>query len=252
MYLPTLPLPDVSNPMPLFCAICGGPLRQPTSSGGLPWAPELRWQTQVMLLHDPAQEFETLEVHYRAGKRKDIPRLDFRREGPDQDIQTVRAICTEDHHNNEFLLLERDRGDGAVVNDHREGMAGPDPDPGTRTRVQANVHSGRNRPGDSNPSMPYYIAAHEACVDIAERVIEAARWRGGVRVRSLRTLWKVLRMRFDAHDNEIMAGEFNEYVLMHQLYYMPYEFVELDSFLPRGGFQHWVSTLGISLKVYFF
>lgn len=193
-----------------------------------------------MLLYDPAQEFETLEVHYRAGKRKDIPRLDFRREGPDQDIQKVRAICAEDHHhNNEFLLLERDRNGGVVVDDHRDGTAGPDL--GTRTRVQANVHSGRNRPGDSSPSMPYYIAAHEACVDIAERVIKAARWRGGVRVRSLRTLWKVLRMRFDAHDNEIMAGEFIEYILMHQLYYMPYEFVELDSFLPRGGFQHWVS-----------
>lgn len=110
----------------LFCAICGGLIRHKQRWPVL--APELRWQTKVVLLYDPALEFETLEHHYHAGKLKDAPRLDFRREGPDQDIQKVRAIRA-DSHSNEFILLGSEcHDDGAVAaaaNDDNPGGGRP-------------------------------------------------------------------------------------------------------------------------------
>lgn len=89
--------------------------------------------------------------------------------------------------------------------------------------------------------MPYYISVHEACLDIAERV--AARPRHGVYVQSLRTLWKVLRMRFDAADNEVMAdGEMNVrgYVFMRYHYFTANLFINEEG--GSGSDERWVST----------
>ncbi|RYP46460.1 hypothetical protein DL768_007330 [Monosporascus sp. mg162] len=183
----------------------------------------LRWQREVILLHDPAREFETLEEHYRGGKRKEAPRLDFRR-GPGLEIQKTRAACTREGR---FLLEVSTPG-----TPHAE-FAGPE--------VEANEHPGRDERLEWTQP-PYYIAAHEACVEIAERV--AARPRSGVRVRSLCTVWKVLRMRFEARDIEVMAdlnpdADATRCVLMEHGYYIPRQFEDGDSIWASSDPRHW-------------
>ncbi|RYP17464.1 hypothetical protein DL765_004510 [Monosporascus sp. GIB2] len=204
------------------CAICGGPLRPLTNGGGLLWLPGQRWQTKVVLLHDPAREFETLEEHYRGGKRKEAPRLDFRRD-PGLEIQKTRAACTRVGR----YWLER----STPGTPHAE-FAGPE--------VGANEHPGRDERLEWTD--PYYIAAHEACVEIAERV--AVRPRSGVRVSSLCTVWKVLRMRFEARDIEVMADPAPDpdparYVLMEHGYYMPLQFDEGNFVWASSDLRHW-------------
>ncbi|RYP77633.1 hypothetical protein DL771_001001 [Monosporascus sp. 5C6A] len=196
-----------------FCAICGELLRASTRGEDLLWEPGLRWQTKVVLLHDPAREFETLEEHYRGGKWKEAPRLDFRRD-QGLEIQKTRAACTREGR---FLL------EGSTPGTPHAEFSGPE--------VEANEHPGRDE-GLEWTQAPYYIAAHEACVEIAERV--AARPRSGVRVRSLYTVWKVLRMRFEARDIEVMSdpdpdADAARYVLMEHGYYMQLQFEDGDS-----------------------
>ncbi|RYP57168.1 hypothetical protein DL769_009650 [Monosporascus sp. CRB-8-3] len=206
-----------------YCAICGNPLLARTMGGGLLQEPGLRWLTRVVLLHDPAREFETLEEHYRGGKRKDAPRLDFRRD-PGLEIQKTRAACTREDR---FLL------EGTTPDAPHAESAGPE--------VEANEHPGRDETLEWTQP-PYYIAAHEACVEIAERVM--ARPRSGVRVRSLCTVWKVLRMRFEARDIEVMAhpnpdADATKDVLMEHVYYMPLQFEEGDFLWASSRLIHW-------------
>ncbi|RYO85990.1 hypothetical protein DL764_009075 [Monosporascus ibericus] len=206
-----------------FCAICGGPLRARSMRRDLPWELRLRWQTKVVLLHDPAREFETLEEHYRGGKRKEAPRLDFRR-GPGLEIQKTRAA---------FMPGGRFRLEGSTLGTPHAEFAGPE--------VEANEHPGRDE-GLEWTQLPYYIAAHEACVEIAERV--AACPRSGVRVRSLCTVWKVLRMRFEARDIEVMAdpnpdADAARYLLMEHGYYLPFQFHDGGSLWASGHPRHW-------------
>ncbi len=229
--------------MSLYCAICAGILRTPTAGGGRPWAPELRWQARVVLVHDPAREFETLEEHYHAGKRKDAPRLDFRLvPGADQDIRMTRAICSDRGDGYHFLLerVAATPDDGDDGPSRGSEFAGPG--------VRANSHQGRDRHGAWEPT-PYYVATHEACVGIAVRV--AARPRAGVRVRSLRAHWKVLRMRFDACDNEVMAGgdpagsSTAGYVPIRHGYYLPGRTAARWPIGHGASYEHWVrSVLG--------
>ncbi|KAK8097462.1 hypothetical protein PG984_016601 [Apiospora sp. TS-2023a] len=132
------------------------------------------------MLSDPAEEFETLEQHYRAGKKPGVPELEFTRD--DQKIQMDEVtMVTPDE-----CILTKD---------------------GTRVRPNWGVgldNDGQRRHPDSTP---YGIVVHAACLDIVERVMHNRSRRrhclgGGP---SLRTLWKVLRMRLDTCDNELMG-----------------------------------------------
>ena len=260
----------------IFCAICGGPIRQPMEAGGLPWPREMQWQARVVLLWDPTQEFEMREEHYHGGKRKGVAPLEFRRRGLDTDreaghddgIRRVRAIYpvvgSDDHvglsPRHFFLEQEPQEEEGRAGEGDNNASTNTSTNGDNRAQasgafgrraVAVNAHRGPGPDGQwSASSPPYYIAMHEECVDIAERV--AARPRPGVNVRSLETLWKVLRTRFDARDNEAMAAtgapapgllEYaGGYVPLPNAYYMPPIFADERSLWGRGGsFRHWVS-----------
>ena len=284
----------------LFCPICGGPLRGPAAPRALPLPRELQWQVRAVLFYDPAHEFETREEHYRGGKRKAAPPLEFRRKGrgrrrrcggsPDRDagesgldddtddaddagndddddgggIRWVRAVYSTANVDNQFDLFsryflleqqqpplqEQDGASEAIRGDSEDRTQASGTFAGPAVRVHA--HRGRGPDGgwqDSAP--PYYIAVHEACADIARRVAAARPPRPGVRVRSLETLWKVLRTRFDARDSERRADTGPRRsprppfarVPMSHAYHMPLPLAD-EKFLLAAGecyYQHWVS-----------
>ncbi|KAF2998077.1 hypothetical protein E8E14_001951 [Neopestalotiopsis sp. 37M] len=180
----------------LFCSICGGPLRPPTQFDGTQWTAGIEWQTKVVLLSDPVKEFEILEQHYKAGKRKNIAEMHL---DIDQDIRQDAATATWSNT--------------CVVTESGE-------------EYPPNWLAGFDEFGTAYP-IPYSIGVHEACVEVAMRVMRKSQ--NNVRVRSLRTLWRVLRTRYDARDNEYMgtvesAGP--QYVVMDNGYYMPLNFAD--------------------------
>ncbi|KAK7968681.1 hypothetical protein PG988_007754 [Apiospora saccharicola] len=176
----------------MFCTICGCPICPPPqrpSEGGVEGVEQQqpeeeeeqpKWLEQAVMLSDPAEEFETLEMHYRAGKKPGVPELEFTRD--DQEIQRDEVtIATPDE-----CILTKD---------------------GTRVRPNWGVgldNDGQRRHPDSTP---YGIVVHAACLDVVERVMRkrSRRRRCLGRGPSLRTLWKVLRMRLDTCDNELMG-----------------------------------------------
>ncbi|ETS73863.1 hypothetical protein PFICI_14809 [Pestalotiopsis fici W106-1] len=193
----------------LFCSICGGPLRPPTQVDGTQWSDEVKWQTKVVLLSDPVKEFEKLEEHYRAGKRKNIEQAHF---DIDQDIRQDAATAT---WSNTCTVT------------------------GSGEEYPPNWLAGFDEFGQAYP-IPYSIAVHEACVEVALGVMRKSQ--NNVRVRSLRTLWRVLRTRYDARDNEYMgtvewAGP--QYIVMENGYYMPLGFAD-DFSVWDGDDAHWV------------
>lgn len=193
----------------LFCPICGGPIRPPASSTGEAWSDDIKWQTKVVLLSDPDSEFETLEQHYKGGKRPGIEQLHKKF---DAEIRQNRATATWSN----TCIAEGDGREIAPL-----WLAGYDE---------------FNEPY----SIPYSIATHEACIEIALKVMRTSQ--SGVHVRSLRTLWKVLRSRYDARDNEYMgtvqeAGP--QYIMMDHGYYMPLGYAD-DYSVWEGDDTHWV------------
>lgn len=160
----------------LCCAICGDAILPPTPEP----TEATRWQTEAVLLSDPAQEFEKLEEHYRGGKKRNAPRLDFRTE---QQIRKYRARVIEGNRLR-VITAEEDH----AARDWEE--------------VQANHSYGREANGEW-ALMPYYIATHGACLEVAEDAMR--RSPHDIVVRDLRTLWKVLRMRFEVDDSYYMS-----------------------------------------------
>ena len=122
--------------------------------------------------------------------------------------------------------------------------------------VAVHAHRGRGPDGAWDGSAPpYYIAVHEACANIAERVAAARPPRPGVRVRSLETLWKVLRTRYDALDSEVMAGTRltigpnppDTYIPMLNCYHMPPPLTD-ERFLMATAdsyYRNWVSKQAV-------
>lgn len=133
---------------------------------------------QAVMLSDPAEEFETLELHYHAGKKPGVPELQFTRD--DQEIQRDEATMAG---RDEVVLV-------------KDGI-----------RMRPNWGVGLDEGGQRHPgSTPYGIVVHAACLDVFERVMRnKSRRRHRLRVPSLRTLWKVLRMRLDACDNDLLG-----------------------------------------------
>ncbi|KAI4593978.1 hypothetical protein KJ359_008766 [Pestalotiopsis sp. 9143b] len=194
----------------LFCSICGGPLRPPTTlEDGTEWSDDIKWQTKIVLLSDPVAEFEKLEQHYKAGKRKNAEQAHFE---IDHDIRQDAATAT---WSNTCIVTESGQ------------------------EISPNWLAGFDEFGTPYP-IPYSIPAHEACVDLAQRVMRKSQ--NDVRVRSMRTLWRVLRTRFDARDNEYMGtveGSGPQYIVMDNGYYMPLGFAD-DYSVWEGDDAHWV------------
>ncbi|KAK8021887.1 hypothetical protein PG990_007025 [Apiospora arundinis] len=129
------------------------------------------------MLSDPAEEFETLEEHYWAGKKPGVPELEFTRDDQEIQVDKVRVISLS----SEECIRERD---------------------GTRVRPYWAVGLDENGAPYPTPTT-YGIVVHEACLDIAERAMRTSRRH--LRVRSMRTLWKVLRARIDVCDHSMMV-----------------------------------------------
>jgi hypothetical protein len=193
----------------LPCAICGGPVRPPTPSGGREWSDDVLWTTKAILLSDQAGEFNILEQHYRAGKKPEVEKLAtvF-----NADIRLDEAIVTD--------------SDACVLAKSGE-------------QITPYWLAGFDEHGIPY-SIPYSIVAHEYCVDIAIKVL---RWsQSDLRVRSLRTLWKVLITRFDARDHQNMASAGAtgpQHIVMEHGHYMPLSYDDVYSSWEADS--HWVS-----------
>ncbi|KAI0382558.1 hypothetical protein F5Y04DRAFT_252906 [Hypomontagnella monticulosa] len=182
----------------LCCAICGDVIPPLTSE----FTEGTRWQTEAVLLSDPTREFEQLEEHYRGGKRKAAPRLELQ---TTEDILKTRAHVIE----GDRLRLVATEGDGDSGHDQEE--------------VRANNAYGRLENGQWDPT-PYYIATHGACLEVAEITMRSSPH--NIAVRDLRTLWKVLRMRFEVSDSHYM-GSISGTVPQPQRINMPHSYYML-------------------------
>ncbi|KAH6657994.1 hypothetical protein BKA67DRAFT_656226 [Truncatella angustata] len=195
----------------LFCPICGGPIRPPVPNTGGVWRDDIKWQTETVLLHDPESEFEQLEQHYRGGKYRGVEQANIQ---INADIRQDNATTTWSN-----TCVVKETGQEIAPN----WLAGFD-----EFNIPYNI--------------PYSIAVHKPCVDIAVKVMR--RSQNDIRVRSLRTLWKVIRTRFDARDNEYMGTIDKpgpQYLVMDHGYYMPLGFAD-DYSIWEGDDAHWVVT----------
>ncbi|KAI1332195.1 hypothetical protein F5Y16DRAFT_394268 [Xylariaceae sp. FL0255] len=172
------------------CSICGCLILFTSSPpSAAPVSQSRAWQSRVVLLSDPEREFEQLEEYYRAGKLVSPP-PPFRF---DRSLAIRRDAAFLDGANR--LRLAQTIG-------------------GVSLDVHPNHIPGRDVNWEWNST--YYIAVHEACLSIADRLFthlgQPSHLRFGVgrdcgiSVRSVESLWKTLRMRFDALDNELMGG----------------------------------------------
>ncbi|KAI1412729.1 hypothetical protein F5Y13DRAFT_162557 [Hypoxylon sp. FL1857] len=182
----------------LCCAICGNAVLPPTSEVG----DATRWQTEAMLLSDPAREFEQLGEHYRGGKRRHAPRLNLHAA---QDIRKDRARVIQ----GDSLRIITSKDDEGL----EQGQEG----------VLAN-YSPNHHENEEWASTPYYIVTHEACLEVAESVMRRSPHH--IVLRDLRTLWKVLHMRFEVEDSYYMSSVTDEArpqrVQLPHAYYMPF------------------------------
>lgn len=193
----------------LPCAICGGLVRPCERAGGGEWGGDLQWQTKATLLRDPASEFETLEMHYRGGKKKNVEKL---QEVFNADIRLDHAAVTD--------------SDICVLADSGEEI----------TPYWLADFDEHGMPY----SILYTIVAHQDCFDIAIRVMRTPQL--DLHVRGLRALWKVLRSRFDARDSELMEsdGTGPHYVIMEHGHYIPRGYITAYSSLEDGHDAGWV------------
>ncbi|KAK8087596.1 hypothetical protein PG997_002557 [Apiospora hydei] len=151
----------------MSCTICGAGVELPPKHGKGDW-----WLAQAVMLSDPAEEFETLEQHYHAGKKPGVPELDFAGDGQEIQRDEVTVALSGE------CILKKD---------------------GRRVWPKRGI--GLDESGERHPdSTAYGIVVHEACLDIVDRAMQKS-WRH-LHARSMRTLWKVLRMRLDAFDNK--------------------------------------------------
>ncbi|KAI1456221.1 hypothetical protein F4805DRAFT_232054 [Annulohypoxylon moriforme] len=205
----------MSSPAPyegkLCCAICGDAILPPT--------PELseaeRWQTEAVLLSDPNREFEHLEEHYRGGKKQNVPKLNI---SATREIRKDRARVVE---KDRLLIITTDDVDGDTGVEQEE--------------VDCNRSYGREENGKWVVT-PYYIATHGACLEVAEMAM--CRSPHDIAVRDLRTLWKVLRMRFKVDDTYLMSSNVDfiaspQRIQLPHSYYMPFRLAPILSDPPR-------------------
>lgn len=163
------------------------------------------------MLSDPAKEFERLEQHYRAGKYKDVKQIQL---DINEDILHEHAVTTWSN----TCVLES----GLEITP-----------PWAALREMSGVpytHS-------------YVMVVHERCAEIASTVLRKSQ--NDIHVRSQRTLWKVLRTRYDARDNEYMGtidGTGPQYIMMDNGYYMPLGFAD-DYSVWDGDDAHWVRDI---------
>lgn len=206
----------------LCCAICGDAI--------LPLAPDpseaLRWQVDAVLLSDPDEEFEQLELHYRGGKKRNAPRLDLRAE------QEIRKDCA--------CVIEGDRL-RILISDEAGGDRSAE--------VQANNSYICEENGQWTDT-PYYIATHSACLEVAEDAMR--RSPHDIVVRDLRTLWKVLRMRFEVDDSHYMSTVTGAVARPQRIqlphgYYMPFRPPPIAGWHPPGD-QDDVAASGSELE----
>ncbi|KAI0165350.1 hypothetical protein GGR52DRAFT_558411 [Hypoxylon sp. FL1284] len=153
----------------LGCSICGDII---------PWLgaePSVasRWQREAVLLSDPDQEFEQLERYYEGNEWHHKPRPELRVE---------LAIRKDDARSHGYLF-------GILATEGESLWAS-----WVKPYINAHVHERNGKPY----YIPYYITTHGACIAVAEDVMR--RSPHDIVVRDLRTLWKVLRMRFQVHD----------------------------------------------------
>ncbi|KAI1758724.1 hypothetical protein GGR53DRAFT_215118 [Hypoxylon sp. FL1150] len=197
----------------LCCAICGDAILPPT-----PDPSQLsRWRTEAILLSDPDQEFEQLERHYRGGKRRDAPRLNL--------------LVTQQIRKDRARVIGGDRLQ--ILSSDKQGASrGGDPE-----WVQANNSyiCGEN---GLWAETPYYIATHGGCLEVAEEVMR--RSPHNIIVRDLRTLWKVIRMRFEVNDSHHMstatgAVARSQRIRLPHGYYMPFRPSPVTSWQSPGG-----------------
>ncbi|KAI5863730.1 hypothetical protein GGS23DRAFT_604744 [Durotheca rogersii] len=161
----------------LCCAICGYVIAPETAApdGGT------SWQTEAVLLSDPAREFEQLEVHYRGGKRADAPRLD-----PGAAATAIRKDAARVVEGNRLRLVGSEPPAPALGWWNDAGWE----DWGVRANESySDVVDGEYL------STPYYVATHGACLALAEDAVR----RGPLR--DLRALWKALRARYEVDDS---------------------------------------------------
>lgn len=203
----------------LFCSICGHIFVNQAGANLVRSLPT-GWQLDAVLLSDPAHEFERLETHYHAGKTIKNDITDSRGgssatgaviEFDERDIDAT-AIKEE-------AALYRGQDIFEVVPDD-EGVRGPDEegqwDPDAYVLVNEHVDQQAWLEGSST----YRIAVHKACSQVARDYVRAQqqqyRWRQGEvvayatsrgSVKSMRTLWKALRMRWDALDAMLMVTD---------------------------------------------
>ncbi|KAJ1323076.1 hypothetical protein MN608_11930 [Microdochium nivale] len=192
----------------IFCSICGHVFVHEAHAElvrGMPTG----WQCDAVLLSDPAHEFERLEVHYRAGRTASIMPIDFTTatvSGTLRDVVAdvdIVAIVEEQavYMGHELFQLLRS---GNVEDD---GF------------VQVNEHVGQE--AWEGGSSTYRIAVHPACLAVARDYYRAqdiaatgqgsqqhgTAGAGHAAARGLRTLWKVLRTRWDALDAMLMVTD---------------------------------------------
>ncbi|KAI8627457.1 hypothetical protein F5Y19DRAFT_441359 [Xylariaceae sp. FL1651] len=210
---------------PACCAICGCLIPAPSAplalNAGAPWG----WQCRAVLLSDPDREFDRREVHYRAGKLASAPPLDFQRASEirkdaafvvsDDRVRLISPRPKRDRAGNGGARPGEGAGDKKRTDVEADGVgeAEGEAEVEMETEVKLNGNTGHDENGNWNSH--YYIAVHEACLVIAERLFASVarsdnRVVGGsrVRIRSVEALWKALRMRFDARDNEFMGTVF--------------------------------------------
>ncbi|KAI1371950.1 hypothetical protein F4677DRAFT_434097 [Hypoxylon crocopeplum] len=199
----------------LCCAICGDAILPHTAEP----TEATRWQREAVLLSDPAREFEQLEEHYRGGKRRNAPRLDLQ---TTQEIQKDRAHVIE---GDRLCIITANEEDGSESGLEQE-------------EIVANFSYGRGENGEWASTL-YSIATHESCLEVAETVICCSPHE--IAVRDLRTLWKVLRMRFEVDDNYYMSTVIGDVVRPQRIqlphgYYMPFRPSQMmPEFSPHGS-----------------
>lgn len=183
-----------SEDTPLACSLCGIPSRPPGQC-----RLDQEWLTKAELLSDPDDEFEAREQHYRAGKLQGAPVFAM----PDGPPATIRREAATGLSRTEYRLVGDDR------TRHPEWTDGDD-------HVRRPNWTARFGADGVPAAQPYSIVVHAACADIAARVVRHPRH--GVRLNSFRTLWKVLRTRFDARDNEYIytSYSFRNNALAHE------------------------------------
>ncbi|OTA65974.1 hypothetical protein K449DRAFT_431436 [Hypoxylon sp. EC38] len=189
-----------SNEGKLCCAICGDAILPPT----LELSETTKWRAEVVLLSDPAREFEQLREHYQGGKRQNAPRMSLQ---ITQEIRKDRA-----------RVIKEDRFQIITSKEEEEELAY------NQEEVLANHSYGRDMNGEWG-SMPYYIATHGACLEVAESAMRHSPH--DIFVRDLRTLWKVLRMRFKVDDSYYMSLIMDsvarpQRIQLPHAYYMPF------------------------------